>query len=155
MEIKVYVGGLSYDTTEEGLSTLFSQAGTVKSVHIATDRETGRSRGFGFVEMSTQGEMDKAIQMFNGKELDGRTLTVNQAKPREERGGGGRGGYGGGGSRGGGGYGGGGGGYGGGGGGYGGGGGGGDRRGGGGYGGGGGGDRRGGKSGSSGGRRPY
>jgi RNA recognition motif-containing protein len=95
MEIKVYVGGLSYNTTEEALSALFAQAGTVKSVHIATDRDTGRSRGFGFVEMSTQGEMDKAIQMFNGKELDGRTLTVNQAKPREERGGG-RGGYGGG-----------------------------------------------------------
>jgi RNA recognition motif-containing protein len=100
MEIKVYVGGLSYDTTEDGLNALFSQAGTVKSVHIATDRDTGRSRGFGFVEMSTQGEMDKAIQMFNGKELDGRTLTVNQARPREERGGGGsRGGYGGGGGR--------------------------------------------------------
>lgn len=98
MEIKVYVGGLSYNTTEEALSELFAQAGTVKSVHIATDRDTGRSRGFAFVEMSTQGEMDKAIHMFNGKELDGRTLTVNQAKPREERSGGGsRGGYGGGG----------------------------------------------------------
>ena len=98
MEIKVYVGGLSYNTTEDGLRDLFSQAGTVKSVHIATDRDTGRSRGFGFVEMGTQAEMDKAIQMFNGKDLDGRTLTVNQAKPREERGGGGsRGGYGGGG----------------------------------------------------------
>jgi RNA recognition motif-containing protein len=137
MEIKVYVGGLSYDTTEEGLSALFTQAGTVKSVHIATDRDTGRSRGFAFVEMSTQGEMDKAIHMFNGKELDGRTLTVNQAKPREERGG----------SRGGGGYGGGGG---GGRGGYGGGGGGGgswgNNR--------GGGDKRGG-SGGGGGRRPY
>jgi RNA recognition motif-containing protein len=136
MEIKVYVGGLSYNTTEEGLTNLFSQAGTVKSVHIATDRDTGRSRGFAFVEMSTQGEMDKAIQMFNGKELDGRTLTVNQAKPREERGGGNRGGFGG--SRnnswGG------------------------DNRGG--YDGGrnsgfGGGNRRGGKSGGSGGRRPY
>jgi RNA recognition motif-containing protein len=102
MEIKVYVGGLSYNTTEEGLSALFSQAGTVKSVHIATDRDTGRSRGFAFVEMSTQGEMDKAIHMFNGKELDGRTLIVNQAKSREERGGGG--GYGGGSRGGGGGY---------------------------------------------------
>lgn len=131
MEIKVYVGGLSYDTTEEALNDLFSQAGTVKSVHIATDRDTGRSRGFGFVEMSTQGEMDKAIQMFNGKEMDGRTLTVNQARPREERGGS-RGGFGGGGNRGG----------------F---GGGGNR---GGYGGGwSGGDRRG-KSGGSGGRRP-
>lgn len=97
MEIKLYVGGLSYNTTEEGLSNYFSQAGTVKSVHIATDRDTGRSRGFGFVEMGTQAEMDKAINMFNGKELDGRTLTVNPARPREERGGGGsRGGYGGG-----------------------------------------------------------
>jgi len=106
MEIKVYVGGLSYDTSEETLNDLFAQAGTVKSVHIATDRDSGRSRGFAFVEMGTQGEMDKAIQMFNGKELDGRTLTVNQAKPREDRGGGGNrggygGGYGGGGSRGG------------------------------------------------------
>jgi RNA recognition motif-containing protein len=145
MESKIYVGGLSYDTTEEALNTLFSQAGTVKSVHIATDRDTGRSRGFGFVEMGSQAEMDKAIQMFKDKQLDGRTLTVNQARPREERGGGG---YGGG-NRGGGGYGGGGGGYGGGGGGYGGGGG---RRDGG-Y--GGGDNRRGGKSGSSGGRRPY
>ena len=152
MESKVYVGGLSYNTTEEGLNTLFSQAGIVKSVHIATDRDTGRSRGFGFVEMSTQGEMDKAIQLFNGKEFEGRTLTVNQARPREERGGGGgsRSSFGGG-SRGGGGYGGGGGGYGG--------GGGGGSRGGGGY-----GDsnrrggwdsdnRRGGKSGGSGNRR--
>jgi RNA recognition motif-containing protein len=135
MESKIYVGGLSYDTTEEALNTLFSQAGTVKSVHIATDRDTGRSRGFGFVEMGSQAEMDKAIQMFKDKQLDGRTLTVNQARPREERGGGGgyggnRGGFGGG------------------------------RRDGG-YDGGrrdsgyGGDNRRGGKSGSSGGRRPY
>ncbi len=103
METKLYVGGLSYNTSEETLQTLFAQAGTVKSVHIATDRDTGRSRGFGFVEMSSQGEMDNAIQLFNGKELDGRTLTVNAARPREERGnrsnfgGGNRGGYGGGG----------------------------------------------------------
>jgi RNA recognition motif. (a.k.a. RRM, RBD, or RNP domain) len=154
METKLYVGGLSYSTNEETLQTLFAEAGTVKSVHIATDRDTGRSRGFGFVEMGTQGEMDKAIQMFNGKELDGRTLTVNQAKPREERGGSrsSYGGGGGGGSRGGGGYGGGGGSRGGG------------NRGGGGFGGGYGGgygsgggnrgDRGGGKSGGSGGRRP-
>jgi RNA recognition motif-containing protein len=143
MEIKVYVGGLSYDTTEDGLSALFAQAGTVKSVHIATDRDTGRSRGFAFVELGSQSEMDKAIQMFNGKEFEGRTLTVNQAKPREERSGGGsRGGGYGGGSRGGGGYGGGG---------YGGGG----NRGGGGYGGGGygsGGGSRGGNRGGSGNR---
>jgi RNA recognition motif-containing protein len=89
LEIKLYVGGLSYNTTEEELSAHFSQAGTVKSVHIATDRDSGRSRGFGFVEMSTQEETDKAIQMFNGKEFDGRTLTVNPARPREERAGGG------------------------------------------------------------------
>jgi cold-inducible RNA-binding protein len=83
---KLYVGGLSYNTTEEELSAHFAQAGTVKSVHIATDKDTGRSRGFGFVEMSTQEETDKAIQMFDGKELGGRSLTVNPAKPREERG---------------------------------------------------------------------
>src|SRR4051812_16566781 len=103
MEIKLYVGGLSYNTTEDGLRNYFSQAGTVKSVHIATDRDTGRSRGFAFVEMGTQADMDKAINMFNGKEFDGRSLTVNPARPREERSGGGgggggsRGGYGGGG----------------------------------------------------------
>jgi cold-inducible RNA-binding protein len=92
METRLYVGGLSYNTDEEQLRTYFSQAGTVRSAQVITDRDTGRSKGFGFVEMSSQGEMDKAIQMFNGKELDGRTLTVNQAKPREERGGGGGGG---------------------------------------------------------------
>ena len=154
MEAKVYVGGLSYSTTEDALRTLFAQAGTVKSVHVATDRDSGRPRGFAFVEMSTQGEMDKAIHMFNGHELDGRTLTVNQAKPREERRGGGGGYGGGGGGYGGGGYGGGGGSRGGGG--YGGGGGG-DRRGGGGYGGGGDRDRdrRGGGGDRGGGRRGY
>lgn len=146
MEIKVYVGGLSYDTTEDGLSALFAQAGTVKSVHIATDRDTGRSRGFGFVELGSQSEMDKAIQMFNGKEFEGRTLTVNQAKPREERGGGGGRGSFGGGSRGGGGYGGGG---------YGGGGYGGGNRGGGGYGGGSRGGNRGGSGNRGGGGRGY
>jgi RNA recognition motif-containing protein len=89
METRLYVGGLSYDTTEDQLRTYFAQAGTVTSVQVITDRDTGRSKGFGFVEMSSQAEMNKAIQLFNGKELDGRTLTVNQAKPREERGGGG------------------------------------------------------------------
>lgn len=89
METRLYVGGLSYNTDEDQLRTYFSQAGTVRSAQVIMDRDTGRSKGFGFVEMSSQGEMDKAIQMFNGKELDGRTLTVNQAKPREERGGGG------------------------------------------------------------------
>lgn len=90
METKMFVGGLSYDTTEDQLRTHFAQAGTVKSAQVITDRETDRSKGFGFVEMSSQGEMDKAIQMFNGKELHGRTLTVNQARPREDRGGGNR-----------------------------------------------------------------
>jgi RNA recognition motif-containing protein len=89
METKVYVGGLSYETTEDELRTLFAQAGAVKSVHIATDRDSGRSRGFAFVEMGSQGEMDKAIHLFNGKELNGRSLTVNQARPREDRRGGG------------------------------------------------------------------
>lgn len=89
METRLYVGGLSYDTTEDQLRAYFAQAGTVTSVQVITDRDTERSKGFGFVEMSSQAEMNKAIQMFNGKELGGRTLTVNQAKPREERGGGG------------------------------------------------------------------
>jgi cold-inducible RNA-binding protein len=94
METKLYVGGLSYDTTEEQLRTYFAQAGTVLSAQVIIDRDSGRSKGFGFVEMSSQAEMNNAIQLFDGKELDGRTLTVNQAKPREERrgGGGGRGG---------------------------------------------------------------
>ena len=97
METRLYVGGLSFDTTEDQLRAYFAQAGTVNSAQIITDRDTHRSKGFGFVEMGSKAEMDKAIQMFNGKELDGRTLTVNQATPREVRGGGG----GGGGSRGG------------------------------------------------------
>jgi len=99
METRLYVGGLSFDTTEDELRAYFAQAGTVNSAQIITDRDTHRSKGFGFVEMGSQAEMDKAIQMFNGKEFGGRSLTVNQARPREERGGGGgsRGGYGGGG----------------------------------------------------------
>jgi len=142
MSMKLYVGNLAFQTSSDELQQLFSQAGTVESASIVEDRETGRSRGFGFVEMATPEEGKAAIEQFNGKELNGRNLTVNEARPRENRsggGGGGRGGYGGGGgNRGGGG--GGRGGYGGGGGGRGGGGGGGNR-GGGGYGGGGGGDR--------------
>lgn len=148
MENKLYVGNLSYTTTDHDLQELFAQAGTVTSAMVMTDRDSGRSKGFGFVEMSSAEEAQKAITLFNGKEVQQRPLTVNIARPKEDRkfgGGGSRGGGGyggGGGSRGGGGYGGGGGGgYGGGGGGYGGGGGGGDRRGGG---GGGGRDRRGG-----------
>jgi RNA recognition motif-containing protein len=102
METKLYVGNLSYSTTESELSELFAQAGAVKSVALITDRETGRSRGFGFVEMATQEEAQKAISMFNGNQMGDRALTVNFARPREERGGGGfesRGGGGGGGRR--------------------------------------------------------
>jgi RNA recognition motif-containing protein len=129
--MKLYVGNLSFQTSSEDLQELFSQAGTVESANVVEDRDTGRSRGFGFVEMATKEEGEAAIQQFNGKEFGGRNLTVNEARPREDRGGG-RGGFGGGGNRSGGGGGGGRGGYGGG-------GGGGGRGGGGGYGGGGGG----------------
>jgi RNA recognition motif-containing protein len=134
--MKLYVGNLAFQTSSEDLQELFAQAGTVESASVVEDRETGRSRGFGFVEMSSSEEGQKAIEQFNGKEFNGRNLTVNEARPREDRGG--RGGGGGGGGRGG--FGGGGGGGRGGGGGYGGGGGG-NRSGGGGYGGGGGGNR--------------
>ena len=89
METKLYVGNLSYSTTESELSELFAQAWAVKSVALITDRETGRSRGFGFVEMATQEEAQKAISMFNGNQMGDRALTVNFARPREERGGGG------------------------------------------------------------------
>ncbi|MEP6925891.1 MAG: RNA-binding protein [Pyrinomonadaceae bacterium] len=109
MSTKLYVGNLSFKTTDQDLQDLFAQAGTVQSTNIITDRDTGFSRGFGFVEMSSQEEGATAIQQLNGKEIDGRSLTVNEAKPREERsgsgggrnGGGNRGGYGGGGGRGG------------------------------------------------------
>jgi len=101
MATKLYVGNLSFRTTGEELKELFAQAGTVESVSVIEDRETGRSRGFGFVEMATAEEAAAAIEQFNGKELGGRNLTVNEAKPKTERGGGGgyrdRGGYGGGG----------------------------------------------------------
>ncbi len=85
MNKKLYIGGLSYDTTENALQDLFSQAGTVESAVIITDRVSGRSKGFGFVEMATEKEAEKAIEMFNGKELDGRTITVNEARPMEKR----------------------------------------------------------------------
>lgn len=85
MAKKLYVGSLSYNTTEEALKDAFSQAGTVESATIITDKMTGRSKGFGFVEMSSDEEAQKAIKMWNGKELDGRTLTVNEARPMEER----------------------------------------------------------------------
>jgi RNA recognition motif-containing protein len=103
MSTKLYVGNLSFGTTDQDLEELFGSAGTVQSANIITDRETGRSRGFGFVEMGSADEATAAINEFNGKEVNGRNLTVNEAKQREERGGGGggRGGYGGGGGRGG------------------------------------------------------
>ena len=87
METKLYVGNLSYTTTEDDLRTLFAQAGTVKSVTLIKDRDTGRSKGFAFVEMETQAEAQKAISLFNGTQLQDRALTVNLARPREERGG--------------------------------------------------------------------
>nr|WP_303652797.1 RNA-binding protein [Paludisphaera mucosa] len=118
----MYVGNLSYRVNSSDLEQLFSQFGTVESAEVISDRETGRSKGFGFVEMSSDAEAQAAIDGLHDHESDGRRLTVNEARPREPRSGGGGGGYGGGGGRGG--YGGGGGGYGGGGGGYGGGGGG-------------------------------
>lgn len=93
MAKKLYVGGLPYATTEAELQELFAQAGTVESVAIIMDRDSGRSKGFGFVEMATEEEAQKAIQMFHEYELGGRKLTVNEARPmekRENRGGGGR-----------------------------------------------------------------
>ena len=131
MEVKLYVGNLAYSTTEDELRTLFAQAGTVVSVAVIKDRDTGNSKGFAFVEMASQADAQKAISMFNSYRLGDRTLTVNPARPREERSGGG--GFGGGRGGGGGGYGG----------------------GGGGRGGGGGGQRRGGGGGRSGGSSRY
>jgi cold-inducible RNA-binding protein len=87
MSMKLYVGGVSYDTTDDGLRTFFEQAGTVESASVVTDRYSGRSRGFGFVEMSTGPEGLKAIEELNGKSLDGRTLNVDQARPRSQEGG--------------------------------------------------------------------
>ena len=84
MSMNLYVGGLSFDTTDDGLKTFFEQAGTVESARVITDRDSGRSRGFGFVEMATEAEGRKAIEDLNGKMLDGRTLTVNEARPRKE-----------------------------------------------------------------------
>src|SRR4051812_23533591 len=100
MTTKLYVGNLSFKTTSDELREHFSQAGTVESASVIEDRETGRSRGFGFVEMATAEDAQAAIEQFNGKDMNGRNLTVNEAKPKTDRGpgGGGRGGgYGGGG----------------------------------------------------------
>lgn len=94
--MKLYVGNLSFDTTNQDLNELFATVGTVESANIVEDRETGRSRGFGFVEMSSKSDGEAAIAELDGKEVGGRNLKVNEAKPQERRGGGG-GGYGGGG----------------------------------------------------------
>src|ERR1700745_4367137 len=105
MAKKIYVGNLSFQTTEADLNNMFSEVGQVESVQIITDRDTGRSKGFGFVEMSDDAAAAKAIEQFNGKEVNGRALTVNEARPKEsgsrgsggggrDRGGRGRGGYG-------------------------------------------------------------
>jgi RNA recognition motif-containing protein len=103
MGTKLYVGNLSFRTTSDELRDAFAAAGTVESASVIEDRDTGRSRGFAFVEMATAEEAAAAIEQFNGKDFGGRNLTVNEAKPRADRGGGGggRGGYGGGGGRGG------------------------------------------------------
>jgi len=89
LSTKLYVGGLSFDTTEESLRAFFEQAGTVESVAIVTDRFSGRSRGFGFVEMANSAEARRAIQELSGKSLDGRTITVDEARPQQQRAGGG------------------------------------------------------------------
>ena len=103
MSMKLYVGNLAFQTSSNELQELFAQAGTVESANVVEDRDTGRSRGFGFVEMSSKEEGQAAITQFNGKEINGRALTVNEARPREDRGnrngGAGRGGFGGGGNR--------------------------------------------------------
>ena len=98
MSTKLYVGNLAFQTTSQELNELFAQAGTVESASVVEDRMTGRSRGFAFVEMATKEEAATAIEQLNGKEVGGRALKVNEAKPRENRpggGGGGRGGFGG------------------------------------------------------------
>jgi cold-inducible RNA-binding protein len=89
MDVKLYVGNLDYSTTEDDLRTLFAQAGNVSAVALIKDRDSGQSKGFAFITMETQSEAQKAISMFNAFSLNARTLTVNVAKPREDRGGGG------------------------------------------------------------------
>ena len=97
MGTKLYVGNLPYSTTNQELNDMFAPHGAVKSADVIMDRETGRSKGFGFVEMGSEEEAKAAIAALNGQQVNGRPLTVNEAKPREERPGGGRGGFGGGG----------------------------------------------------------
>jgi cold-inducible RNA-binding protein len=104
MSKKLYVGNLAFQTTTQDLQQLFGQAGSVESAQIIEDRDTGRSKGFAFVEMSTEAEAAAAIEQFNGKEVGGRALKVNEARPKENRSGGGGGGRGFGGNRGGGGF---------------------------------------------------
>ena len=101
MSKKLYVGNLSYGVTDSDLRTMFGAHGTVTSAQVIMDRDTGRSKGFGFVEMANDQEAQAAIAALNGQQSDGRSLTVNEARPKTEGGGGGRGGYGGGGGRGG------------------------------------------------------
>lgn len=91
MSNKLYVGNLSFRVTSEDLQEYFAAAGTVDSANVVIDRETGRSRGFGFVEMATEDDANNAIAQFNGQEYDGRNIVVNEARPREDRGGGNRG----------------------------------------------------------------
>jgi RNA recognition motif-containing protein len=105
MALKMYVGNLTYGVTDATLEQMFSEFGSVRSAQVVMDRDTGRSKGFGFVEMSSDDEARAAMTAMNGREVDGRTLTVNEARPKEARtGGGGGGGYGGGGGGGRGGY---------------------------------------------------
>lgn len=85
--MKLFVGNFSFSTTESDLQNLFAPYGNVESVSVVTDRQTGRSRGFGFVEMSDRGEAEKAIEALNGKEFGGRTLNVNEARPKTDNGG--------------------------------------------------------------------
>jgi RNA recognition motif-containing protein len=89
----IFVGNLSFGATEDAVRSMFEAYGTVDRVNVVTDRDTGRARGFGFVEMSVAAEADAAIAGLNGRELDGRALNVNEARPKEDRGGGGGGGY--------------------------------------------------------------
>lgn len=85
----IFVGNLSFGATEDSIRTMFEAYGTVDRVSVVTDRDTGRARGFGFVEMSVDAEADRAIAALNGRDLDGRTLNINEARPKEDRGGGG------------------------------------------------------------------